>query len=136
MQCVTVSHDALIELSRSPAHSSRIVLVLDLRDDQQFPPALAQLKRQHPTTGVLLVVSQLDPALMLEAMRAGVNECVADPVTVPELQAAIKRLAEHLASTARGEVFAFIGAKGGVGATTVAVNVATALAKQPRTRRC
>ena len=66
---------------------------------------------------------------MLEAMRAGVNECVAHPVGVPELRAAIKRLVKNLAATQSGEVFAFIGAKGGVGTTTVAVNVATALAK-------
>ncbi|MEO5897249.1 MAG: AAA family ATPase [Vicinamibacterales bacterium] len=66
---------------------------------------------------------------MLEAMRAGVNEFVTAPVTVPELQAAIKRLMGSLAPATRGEVFAFIGAKGGVGATTVAVNTATALAK-------
>ena len=83
-----------------------------------------------PTTGVLLVVPQLDPALMLEAMRAGVNEFVAEPLSVPELQAAIKRLARAVRRrSSRGDVFAFVGAKGGVGATTVAVNVATALAK-------
>jgi pilus assembly protein CpaE len=78
---------------------------------------------------VLLVASKLDPALMLEAMRAGVNEFVTAPITVTELQAAIKRLVGNLATTVRGEVFAFIGAKGGVGATTVAVNTATSLAK-------
>ncbi|MGH9173792.1 MAG: AAA family ATPase [Vicinamibacterales bacterium] len=66
---------------------------------------------------------------MLEAMRAGVNECVTDPVSVPELLAAVKRLMGNLSAGARGEVYAFIGAKGGVGATTAAVNVATALAK-------
>jgi pilus assembly protein CpaE len=127
LPCVTVSHDALSSLAQPGAHQPEL-LVLDLRGQPQFPAALAQLKRQHPATGVLLVVSQLDPAVMLEAMRAGVNECVVDPVAVPELQAAVKRL-QNLASTARGEVFAFIGAKGGVGTTTVAVNVATALAK-------
>ena len=49
---------------------------------------------------------------------------------MPELQAAIKRLVGNLGAHGRGDVFAFIGAKGGVGATTVAVNVATALAKR------
>jgi pilus assembly protein CpaE len=38
-------------------------------------------------------------------------------------------LAHRAAPSTSGEAFAFIGAKGGVGATTVAVNVATALAK-------
>jgi pilus assembly protein CpaE len=127
-QCVPVSRDVLSSLAQPGAQQPE-VLVLDLRDQPQFPPALALLKRQHPTTGVLLVVSQLDSALMLEAMRAGVNECVIHPVAIAELQAAVQRIVKNLAPAARGDIFAFIGAKGGVGATTVAVNVATALAK-------
>lgn len=126
--CVVISADALTELAGAGVKQPA-VLVVDLRDDPQIPAALTQLKRQHPSTGVLLVAAKLDPTLMLEAMRAGVNEFVTAPVTVPELQAAIKRLMGNLAPATRGDIFAFIGAKGGVGATTVAVNTATALAK-------
>lgn len=105
------------------------VLVIDIRDQSHLPAALPVLKRQHPTTGVVIVASRLDPALLLEAMRSGVNEFVTDPVTPNELEAAIARVLAQRPSTASGEVFAFIGAKGGVGATTVAVNVATAIAR-------
>jgi pilus assembly protein CpaE len=126
--CVNVSRDALPELAH-PGAKQPAVLVLDLRDERQIPAPLTVLKRNHPTTGVLLVASQLDPALLLEAMRAGVNEFVTAPVTVAELLAAIKRLMGNLAANARGDIFAFIGAKGGVGTTTVAVNTASALAK-------
>lgn len=126
--CVTVSLEALSGLAQ-PEATQPGLLVLDLRENSSIPPALSLLKRQHPTTGVLLVASQLDPALMLAAMRAGVNEFITCPIAVPELQAAIKRLVGNLAPTARGEVFAFVGAKGGIGTTTVAVNVAAALAK-------
>jgi pilus assembly protein CpaE len=128
MPCVLLSADALANLAQGGAKQPAL-LVVDLREQSEIPPALALLKRQHPTTGVLLVASQLDPALMLEAMRAGVNEFVTHPVSPTELHAAIKRLIGNLVPAARGEVFAVIGAKGGVGATTVAVNVATALAK-------
>jgi pilus assembly protein CpaE len=128
MPCVSLPVDALSGLAQGGAKQPGL-LVVDLREQSQIPPALALLKRQHPTTGVLLVASQLDPTLMLEAMRAGVNEFVTHPVAPAELQAAIKRLMGNLVPAARGDVFAFIGAKGGVGATTVAVNVATALAK-------
>ena len=55
------------------------VLVLDLRDQTHLPAALPLLKRQHPTTGVIIVADRLDPALLLEAMRAGVNEVVSAP---------------------------------------------------------
>jgi pilus assembly protein CpaE len=63
-------------------------------------------------------------------MRAGVNEVVADPVTASDLEAAIGRLiAQRPATHPDGAIYAFLGAKGGVGTTTVAVNVAHALAK-------
>ncbi len=128
MPVVVVSADALGMLAQANA-TQPDVLVVDVRDDAELPPAITSLKRQHPTTGVVLIVSKLDPALMLDAMRAGVNECVTHPVSVPELQAAVKRLVKNLVPVTRGQVFAIIGAKGGVGATTVAVNVATSLAK-------
>lgn len=131
MTCNSLSPDALSSLAQAGARQPD-VLVVDLRDQPQLPPAIALLKRQHPATGVLLVASQLDPALMLEAMRAGVNEFVTHPVSAPELQAAVKRLVGNLAPSARGDIYAFIGAKGGVGTTTVAVNVATALAEATR----
>ncbi len=126
--CVVLPVDALSQLAQ-PGVKQPAVLIFDLRNEPQIPPALSQLKRQHPGTGVLLVAAKLDPVLMLEAMRAGVNEFVTAPVTVSELRRAIKQLMGSLAPAPRGDVFAFIGAKGGVGATTVAVNTATALAK-------
>jgi pilus assembly protein CpaE len=66
---------------------------------------------------------------MLEAMRAGVNEWVADPLTAAELAAAVERVSSSRAASVQGQIFAFVGAKGGVGTTTIAVNVATALAQ-------
>jgi pilus assembly protein CpaE len=105
------------------------VVVVDLRGGQSLPPAVTALKRQHPTTPVLLVTSSLEPAVVLEAMRAGVNECVAEPLQAAEIETAVTRLLAHKQPAATGQVFAFIGAKGGVGTTTVAVNVATELGR-------
>ena len=117
----------------SPSAKQPDVLVLDLREQTHLPTALPLLKRSHPTTGVILVASRMDPALLLEAMRAGVTEVVTT-VTVEDLQAAIARvMALRPAAAISGRAFAFLGAKGGVGTTTVAVNVATALAQlQPK----
>jgi len=106
------------------------VLVLDLRGHAHLPAALPILKRQHPATGVLIVADRLDPALLVEAMRAGVSEVVAAPLVASEIDAAISRLAvQRSASSESGMALAFVGAKGGVGTTTVAVNVATTLAR-------
>ena len=94
-----------------------------------LPAAVAALRRQHPTTGIVIVAAALEPVLMLESMRAGVTEFVTAPLTAPELQAAISRVSTPAVLTAAGQVFVFLGAKGGVGTTTIAVNVATALAQ-------
>lgn len=112
-----------------PAAAQPDVVVIDIRDTGSLPATLATLKRQHPDTGVVIVAARLDPMLMLEAMRAGVTEFVANPVTAADIKAAVERVSATRSSAAAGQVFAFVGAKGGVGTTTIAVNVATALAK-------
>ena len=105
-------------------------LVIDLRDEETLPSTLGPLKRQHPGMGIVIVASRLDPSLMLDAMRAGVTEWVSEPLSQVELKAAIDRVsAQQPHSRARAQIFGFVGAKGGVGTTTVAVNVATALKK-------
>jgi pilus assembly protein CpaE len=112
-----------------PTTTQPDVVVVDLRDESHVPSALALLRRQHPATGIVIVAS-LDPVLMLEAMRAGVTECVTEPLNRADVEAAIGRVvAQRPMGTKAGQVFAFLGAKGGVGTTTVAVNVAAALAQ-------
>jgi pilus assembly protein CpaE len=109
------------------------VLIVDVRGHSQVPAPLAVLKRQHPATSVILVASELAPALILEAMRAGVNECVAEPLSADQLGGAISRVIAQRTAPVAGQVFAFVGAKGGVGTTTLAVNAATAFAKTDST---
>ncbi len=106
------------------------IIVVDTRGARAIPAALAAVKRQHPSVGVLVVASESDPTMLLEAMRAGANEFLQEPLTASALEQAVTRLVAHRAAPAAiGEVFALVGAKGGVGTTTAAVNVATALAK-------
>jgi pilus assembly protein CpaE len=65
---------------------------------------------------------------MLDAMRSGVTECVTETGT-GQLEAAINRLVAQRMAPVAGEVFVFVGAKGGVGTTTAAANIATVLAQ-------
>jgi pilus assembly protein CpaE len=80
--------------------------------------------------GVAIVCSSLEPELMLEAMRAGVTECLTDPLTQGMLESAIGRVIGQRVGRVEGRVFALVGAKGGVGTTTIAVNLAEALARK------
>jgi pilus assembly protein CpaE len=125
---VPIRVDDLPALAQPNAPQPGLV-VLDMRDKIALPPAIGSLRRQHPTTGVVIVAGALEPALMLEAMRAGVTEFLTAPLNLSELQAAISRVTTTTTGGTKGEVIAFMGAKGGVGTTTVAVNVATSLAQ-------
>jgi pilus assembly protein CpaE len=112
-----------------PGAAQSALVVVDMRDRPALPATVGMLRRQHPATGVVIVAASLEPALMLEAMRAGVTEFLTAPVTAPDLTAAVSRVTTSTVPTTSGEVFAFLGAKGGVGTTTVATNVATALSQ-------
>ena len=126
---VTVAPPEGLTSLADPAASQPDFVVLDIRDAGVVPPALAVLKRQHPTTAVVLVAKALDASMMLAALRSGANECLAEPVAAADLEAAISRIAAQQVKPATNRTFAFIGAKGGVGTTSTAVNVATTLAK-------
>jgi pilus assembly protein CpaE len=124
----TLTAADLTALAAPSGHPPK-VLVVDLRGERQLPAALPELKRTHPQTAIVLVAGALETSLMLEAIRCGVTECVLEPVSPTELVAAVRRLGDQHVAPASGDVFGVIGAKGGVGTTTVAVNLAAELAR-------
>jgi pilus assembly protein CpaE len=86
--------------------------------------------------GVFGVAPKLDAGILLRAIRAGVHECLAMPYDAEEVTAALERLDRRVMNhTASGTAVAVYSAKGGVGTTTVAVNLAHAYARNnPRAR--
>ena len=129
LRCVLLRADELSAAVRGASGLPDVVLV-DVREQRTLLGVIPNIKRYHPSMGIAILCTSLDPALMLEAMRAGVNECVPEPVTKENVESAISRLLQQAGPT-EGRVFAIVGAKGGVGATTIAVNVAHALAQTP-----
>jgi pilus assembly protein CpaE len=105
------------------------VLLVDVRPHHDLAPWLAELHKRQPNIAVVLIVSVLDAKFMLEAMRAGVKECLAEPLTAPALDESIRRLVVGEHRERAGHLVAFVGAKGGVGTTTLAANTATAATK-------
>lgn len=78
---------------------------------------------------IIAISSQMEADLLLRAMRAGCNEFLSKPVDVKELSASLVRfqnrhIADSLAHQNLGRVITFLGAKGGVGTTTLAVHLA------------
>lgn len=104
-----------------------------------------ELAAAHPRTAFLLLVRHLDPDLLRGALRAGVRDVLALPVTVEALAEAIERATsvaraltermddESLAAAAGsvgGRIVVLAGAKGGVGTTTLALHLALAAAAE------
>jgi pilus assembly protein CpaE len=80
-----------------------------------------------------------DPATLREIMRAGVRELVAEPFELSALVESlrnVKALVEQKPPlyTAKGRIYAFLPAKAGSGATTMALNLSGALARAANTR--
>lgn len=123
-----IQQDTLTSATRAVAPVPDVVL-LDVRDDRNVLAAVPSLKRRYPQVAVAIVAKAFEPELMLEAMRAGVSEVVVEPLSVDALRTSLDRLVVPKASVSHNAVVAVIGAKGGVGATTVAVNLAEAVAR-------
>lgn len=110
------------------------LLMVYLDGEDSLPVWLESLTAGLPQTAVLLCSHKLDPEFLIKAMRMGVREVVPLPLNQEELEAAIdrvrasrRRLSE--ATGVAGRILVVTGNKGGVGATTIAVNLSVALAR-------
>ena len=94
---------------------------------------LATLEREVLRTGTAMVIGtapQAEPGLILQAMRAGVQEFLVFPPNPQEFSAALDRLTRRGRPEAeQGKTIAVYTAKGGLGTTSIAVNVAFGLAE-------
>jgi pilus assembly protein CpaE len=86
---------------------------------------------------MLVVSSSNDGGLILQALRAGAKEFLTQPVRIEDLLGALGRISERRFGTAdnkpRGcQVIAVAGAIGGVGTTSLAVNLGCALAQDAK----
>ena len=119
------------------------VVVVDIRGERSPGlPAVERLRAKWPAVSIFAMASSSEPDVILQAMRAGANEFVAWPTTEESspgtmadgLRGPLGRVAERL-HAAYGDAmptsrtFAFFGAKGGTGTTTLAVNCAAELAR-------
>jgi pilus assembly protein CpaE len=106
------------------------LVVLPLQDVQAVE--LLNLEREirkGTQTAVIATAPISDPDLIVRAMRAGVHEFLVYPPTPEDLAGAVERIMRRMRSgSMEGELFAVYSAKGGLGCTSVAVNLAHAVA--------
>jgi pilus assembly protein CpaE len=96
----------------------------------QMPQNFGYIYNVTAAGGVVVVVSQSkDSDLILRAMRSGAREFVLD-TDADEIQMAVRAQAKSTEVATDGSVITVFPAKGGVGATTIATNLAGALRRK------
>jgi pilus assembly protein CpaE len=116
------------------------VVFLDLsRDPEPYFQLGAQIHRARPAVKLVACSAVVPPnhQLLLEAMRSGVQDFLAKPVDPASLKEILLRFTEDIDARDRSSLdrlIVIMGAKGGVGATTVAVNIGVQLSVFARKR--
>jgi pilus assembly protein CpaE len=111
------------------------VLILEIGDDPEKDLQFAAgVKTSGIARHIFLTAKSTDPDILLGALKVGAGGFFPQPVNKEEVRNALLKLKGQRDLTPaskvpprRGKIIDVFGAKGGVGATTVAVNLATSL---------
>jgi pilus assembly protein CpaE len=120
------------------------LVVVDIRSDASSGmAAIERLRASSPSLAIFAIAAAAEPDLILQAMRAGANEFFpwntaegtqAARAVEEAFHGAVRRTATRREAASAGAkppcvTHAFLGAKGGAGTTTVAVNCGVELAR-------
>jgi pilus assembly protein CpaE len=131
--CATFPVAAADPITRRVRGANPDVTLVDIPPDNT-PMALRAIELLHqemPDSAVFAIGNLNQPQVIVSAMRSGAREFIERPTTTTDLLEAFVRLTaaqrRGRKEGPRGKVFSVLNAKGGSGATTVAVNLALAL---------
>ncbi|HMC75489.1 MAG TPA: AAA family ATPase [Vicinamibacterales bacterium] len=129
---------------RNPEGGNPDLVVVDIRADASSGmAAIERLRSSSPSMAIFAVAAAAEPDLILQAMRAGANEffpwhniegsqaarAMEESFTGAVRRTATRRDAASASAKPPCVTHAFLGAKGGAGTTTVAVNCGVELAR-------
>jgi pilus assembly protein CpaE len=114
------------------------LLVLEIGDDtvRDFD-TLSRAKATNRARDFFITSKSTNPDVLIQALRIGVKEFIPQPVNEAELRKALLRLrdgsepspAVQRGPARKGQILNVLGVKGGVGTTTIAVNLADSLVR-------
>src|SRR3954453_9140899 len=116
------------------------VVALDADPDKALK-LVEQLAATSPQCSILVISGSTDGTLILRAMRAGAKEFLPKPVKIEDLVGALERLSERQFGKGEGkvrgsQVISVCGSTGGVGTTSLAVNLGCSLASNSKNSVC
>jgi pilus assembly protein CpaE len=109
------------------------LMIIDMASDRHKTFSRIQaIRSASPTTEIFVTAVDTDADVLLSVLRAGVQEFLPQPLRKEELCRALERFEERCKdnrplSTKRGRLINILGSKGGIGTTTIAVNLAVSL---------
>lgn len=128
-----VEEAALLQQAARQFPVDIILVNLDPNPDAVIP-ALGELVQQN-SAAVFATSRSTDGPLILKVMRLGVREFLPYPIDIESLKEAVTKIAtQRIVTTASGKLITVMGASGGVGATTLAANLASELADLAQSR--
>ena len=112
------------------------LLIFELGDNHQKDINLVQSLLEGDDVGEVFLTSEVaDPAVLMQAMRIGVKEFISQPISENEVRQALEGFRVRQSGSVKrhlhknGKIISIFGSKGGVGTTTVAVNLAVSMAQ-------
>ncbi|GAC1469929.1 MAG: AAA family ATPase [Isosphaeraceae bacterium] len=111
-----------------------VVVEMD-SDPSQAISVVQMIVEANPEIAVLPASRVCDSSVILRVLRAGAREFLPLPAGIDELRDTIKRLVTRLDESLNGDgnktsqIIAVTGASGGIGCTTMAINLGTTLAR-------
>lgn len=131
-----VSSNLYIRVLQDLERHPEAALVVDMSyDTESAISALQKVKQAVPDLYVVVSNFQADGETVLACLRAGANDFLTQPLKRIEFRDAMQRLEStprrvSMTGSRLGKIYTFLGAKGGVGTTSLAVNFASVLAQR------
>jgi len=131
-----VSGNLYVRVMQDIERHPNSAVIVDLAGDTEAGlKSLERLKQAVPDLYVIVSHYHADGETVIQSMRLGANDFIVQPLRRTDFRDAMARFerAPKRASSTEsklGKVYTFLGTKGGVGTTTLAVNFASVLAQR------